>query len=241
MRFFRSTATRHRFLRLFLSGLAAVMLLACSTDDQSPDYSQGQTEGITFFDVGAETVFSDALRDRLRKNLGPDAIAYRSTIDLEFNAKGFLQCQFPVLYDLNQRLNTPPGERVEHDTVKLMYRYAVKENLPFSYVELVFSNDSGKPLLIQVRSRDLSGIIRTLEEKYGNAQTIDQPAEDGRFFFWSDRRDVLLVSIMSTWRGDKEYQLVIYYVDNLENLVAVEEKERRQKEEERRRAGEKIF
>lgn len=215
------------------------MLLSCSADDQSPDYSQSQTEGITFFDVGAETVFSDALRDRLRKNLGPDAITYRSTIDLEFNARGFLQRQFPILHDLNQRLNTPAGERVEHDTVKLMYRYAVKENLPFRYVELVFSNITGKPLFIQVRSRDLSDIIRTLEEKYGSPQAIDQPADEGRFFFWSDRQDVLLVSIIPTWRGDKEYQLVIYYVDNLEKLVAVEEKERRQ--EERRRTGEKIF
>ena len=231
MRFYRSIATRHRFLRLFLSGLTAVMLLSCSADDQSPDYSQSQTEGITFFDVGAETVFSDALRDRLRKNLGPDAITYRSTIDLEFNARGFLQRQFPILHDLNQRLNTPAGERVEHDTVKLMYRYAVKENLPFSYVELVFSNITGKPLFIQVRSRDLSDIIRTLEEKYGSPQAIDQPADEGRFFFWSDHQDVLLVSIIPTWRGDKEYQLVIYYVDNLEKLVAVEEKERRQRRE----------
>jgi hypothetical protein len=239
MRFYRSIATRHRFLRLFLSGLTAVMLLSCSADDQSPDYSQSQTEGITFFDVGAETVFSDALRDRLRKNLGPDAITYRSTIDLEFNARGFLQRQFPIPHDLNQRLNTPAGERVEHDTVKLMYRYAVKENLPFRYVELVFSNITGKPLFIQVRSRDLSDIIRTLEEKYGSPQAIDQPADEGRFFFWSDRQDVLLVSIIPTWRGDKEYQLVIYYVDNLEKLVAVEEKERRQ--EESRRTGEKIF
>jgi len=211
------------------------MRLSCSTDEQSADYSRSETEGITFFDVGAETVFSDALRDRLRKNLGPDAIAYRSTIDLEFNAKGFLQRHFPILHDLNQRLNTPAGERVEHDTVKLM------ENLPFSYVELVFSNLTGKPLFVQVSSRDLSDIIRTLEEKYGSPQAIDQPADNGRFFFWRDRQDVLLVSIVPTWRGDKEYQLVIYYVDNLEKLVAVEEKERRQKEEERRRAGEKIF
>ncbi len=241
MRFCKSTATRHRFLRLFLSGLTAALLLSCSSDERSPDHSQSQTEGITFFDVGAETVFSDALRDRLRKNLGPDAIAYRSTIDLEFTAEGFLQRHFPILHELNQRLNTPPGERVEHDTVKLMYRYAVKENLPFSYVELVFSNLTGKPLFIQVRSRDLSDIIRTLEEKYASPQAIDQPADEGRFFFWSDHQDVLLVSIIPTWRGDKEYQLVIYYVDNLEKLVAVEEKERRQKEEERRRAGEKIF
>ena len=241
MHFYRSIVTRHRFLRYFLSGLAAVMLLSCSTDEQSPDYSRNQTEGITFFDVGAETLFSDALRDRLRKSLGPDAIAYRGTIDLEFNARGFLQRQFPILHELNQRLNTPAGERVAHDTVKLMYRYAVKENLPFNYVELVFSNITGKPLFIQVRSRDLSDIIRTLEEKYGRPQAIEQPADEGRFFFWSDRQDVLLVSIIPTWRGDKEYQLVIYYVDNLEKLVAVEEKERRQKEEERRRAGEKIF
>lgn len=236
-----NTPTPRRYRQSFLLAVAVLLLFSCSTDEQSPDYSRSQTEGITFFDVGAETVFSDALRNRLQKNLGPDAIAYRSTIDLEFNAKGFLQRHFPILHDLNQRLNTPTGERVEHDTVKLMYRYAVKENLPFSYVELVFSNDSGKPLFIQVRSRDLSDIIRTLEEKYGSPQAIDQPADEGRVFFWRDHRDVLLVSIIPTWRGDKEYRLVIYYVDNLEKLVAVEEKERRQKEEERRRAGEKIF
>ena len=239
MCFFRSKTNRHRYLRLFLSGLTAVLVLSCSSDDRSSGRSQGQTGGITFFDVGADTVFSDALRDRLRKSLGPDAIAYRSTIDLEFNAKGFLQRHFPILQDLNQRLNMPVGERVEHDTVKLMYRYAVKENLPFSYVELVFSNITGKPLFIQVRSRDLSDIIRTLEEKYGSPQAIDQSTDEGRFFFWSDHQDVLLVSIIPTWRGDKEYRLVIYYVDNLEKLVAVEEKERRQ--EERRRTGEKIF
>lgn len=241
MRFYRSTATRHRLLKLFLSGLTSVLLLSCSPDERPSDDSRSQTDGITFFDVGAGTVFSDALRDRLRKSLGPDAIEYRSTIDLEINAKDFLQRHFPGIYQLNQRLNTPAGERVEHDTVKLIYRYAIKENLPFRYVELVFSNVSGKPLFIQVRSRDLSDIIRTLEEKYGNPQAIDLPAEEGRFFFWGDHQDVLLVSIIPTWRGDKEYRLVIYYVDNLEKLIAVEEKERREKEEERRRAGEKIF
>jgi hypothetical protein len=241
MRFFRITATRHLFLGLVLTGLTVVLLLSCSADEQSPGHSQGQTDGITFFDVGAETVFSDALRDRLQKSLGPDAIEYRSTIDLEFTVDGFLQLHFPVLYQLNQRLNTPAGERVEHNIVKLMYRYAVKENLPFSYVELVFSNVTGKPLFIQIRSRDLSDIIRTLEEKYGRPQAIDQPADAGQFFFWRDHHDVLLVSIIPTWRGDKDYRLVIYYVDNLEKLITVEEEERRKREEERRRAGEKIF
>jgi len=241
MLFYKCSAARQRFLRWILWGVSAVLLLSCSTEERSPEHSQSQTEGITFFDVGAGTFFSDGLRDRLRKSLGPDAIEYRSTIDLEFNADGFLQRHFPVLYRLNRRLNTPAGERVEHDTVKLMYRYAVKENLPFSYVELVFSNASGKPLFIQIRSRDLSDIIRTLEEKYGKPQTIDKPVDEGRFFFWRDHQDVLLVSVIPTWRGDREYRLVIYYVDNLEKLVTAEEEKRRQKEEERRRAGEKIF
>lgn len=229
-------------MRSFLLGVTATLMLSCSADERPLDEIRGQMDGITFFDVGANTVYSDELRNRLRKNLGPDAVEYRSTIDLEFNAKGFLERHFPTLHQLNQRLNTPAGERVEHNTVKLMYRYAVKENLPFSYVELIFANVTAKPLFIQIRSRkDLSDIIRTLEEKYGTPQTIDEPQEAGRFFFWRDHHDVLLVSVIPTWRGDKEYRLVIYYVENLENLVAAEEKERLEKEEERRRAKDRVF
>ena len=242
MRARMSAAIGLRFLRPFLLGVTAVLLLACSADEKSTEQTANRAEGITFFDVGARTVFSEALRDRLRKSLGPDAIEYRNTITLEFIGNDFLQRHFPVLYKLNRRLNTPAGERVEHDTVKLMYRYAVKENLPFGYVELVFSNTSGHPLYILIRSRkDLSAIIRTLKEKYGNPQIVDQSQGPGRFFFWRDRGDVLLVSVIPTWRGDEDCRIVIYYVDNIENLVVVEEKERRQKEEERRRAGEKIF
>ncbi|MFZ1201002.1 MAG: hypothetical protein WAO07_12610, partial [Desulfobacterales bacterium] len=237
-----STPASDRYRPLFMLAVA-LLLLSCSTDERPPaESSKSQTDGITFFDVGADTVFSDALRERLRKSLGPDAIEYRGTMNLAFNEKGFLQRHFAGLAQLNQRLNTPPGERVEHDTVKLVYRYAARENLPFSYVELVFSNSTGKPLYIQIRSRkDLADIIQTLEAKYGPPQAIDQPADAGRYFFWTDRGDVLLVAIVPTWRGDQESRMVIYYVDNLEKLIAAEEKERREKEEARRRAGEKIF
>ncbi len=238
-----STPASRLYRPWFLLAVAALVMLSCSADERpSGESSKSGMEGITFFDVGAETVFSDALRERLRKSLGPDAIEHRGTIDLEFNEKGFLQRHFPVLDRLNQRLNTPAGERVEHDTVKLVYRYAVKENLPFSYVELVFSNATGQPLFIQIRSRkDLAGIIQSLEAKYGPPQAVEQPADAGRYLYWTDRRDVLLISIVPTWRGDQESRLAIYYVDNLEKLAAAEEKERREREADRRRAGEKIF
>lgn len=238
-----STPASRPYRQWLLLAVTVLLLLSCSADERpSDESSKSQMDGITFFDVGAETVFSDALRERLRKSLGPDAIEHRGTIDLEFTEKGFLQRYLPGLDRLNQKLNTPAGERVEHDTVKLVYRYAAKENLPFGYVELVFSNATGQPLFIQIRSRkELSNIIQSLEAKYGPPQAIEQPADAGRSFYWTDRRDVLLVSIVPTWRGDEESRLVIYYVDNLEKLVAAEEKERREREADRRRAGEKIF
>jgi hypothetical protein len=240
----RHTPTGRLFLSFFLLPLFLMLLVleSCSPDDKTPGQSRSQTEGITFFDVGAGSVFSDALRDRLRTSLGPDAIAYRNVIDLEFNDRGFLQRHFPALHELNRRLNSPAGERVEHSTVKLMYRFAANKNLPFSYVELVFSDITGKPLFIHIRSRkDLSDILRSLEEKYGQPQVIGQSPDSGRFFFWSDKKNILLVSIIPTWRGDKQSRLVIYYAGNIEDLIAAEEEERRKKTEERRRAGEKIF
>jgi uncharacterized protein len=65
----------------------------------------------------------------------------------------------------------------------------------------------------------LADIIQALEAKYGPPQTIEQPADGGRHLFWTDRRDVLLISLVPTWRGDEESRLVIYYVDNLDLLA----------------------
>lgn len=225
-----------------LLGLTAALVIGCSNDEQTVPQPPSNTEGFTFFDVGETTVFSDTLRERLRKSLGPDAIAYRNIINLEVNGEGFLQDHFPVLHQLNLRLNTPAGERVEHNTVKLMYRYARNNDLPFRYVELVFSNHTGRPLFIHIYSRkDIADVLSTLEDKFGKPKKIDLPQESGQAVYWRDKKNVLLATIVPTRRGDQEYRLMIYFADNIEQLVSLEEKERREKEEERRRAGEKAF
>ena len=59
--------------------------------------------------------------------------------------------------------------------------------------------------------------------------------------YWRDKKDVLLATIVPTRRGDNEYRIMIYFANNINELVSLEEKDRREKEEGRRRAGEKAF
>ncbi len=243
MRLFRKNTRAFRNLFFGLIGLFATLVAGCSGEEQAVPQSPTQTEGFAFLDVGATTPYTEALRERLKNSLGSDAISYRNIIDLEVNGEGFLEKHFPDLYQLNLRLNTPPGERVEHNTVKLMYRYARNKNLPFYYVELVFSNHTERPLFIHINaSRDISDILRTLEDKFGKPMKIDLPQEEtGQAMYWRDKKDVLLATIAPTRRDDNEYRIMIYFADNIDELVSLEEKDRREKEEGRRRAGEKAF
>lgn len=242
MRRLRKKSRAFQTVLIGLSGLFVTLMAGCSGEEQTAPQTPIQAEGFVFFDVGSTTPFSDALRERLRKSLGSDAIEYRNVINLEVNWKGFLKNHFPDLHQLNLRLNTPQGERVEHNTVKLMYRYTRNENLPFSYVELVFSNHTERPLFIHIYSRkDISDVFRTLEDKFGKPMTIDLPQGTGQAMYWRDKKDVLLATIVPTRRGDNEYRIMIYFADNIDELVSLEEKERREKEEGRRRAGESAF
>jgi hypothetical protein len=222
--------------------LVAAGLSACAGEDKPAEPGQTPESGFTFFDVGADTRFSDDLRERLSERLNNDAIQYRTLIDLEFNRKGFLQAHFPVLHELNSRLNSPAGERVEHNTIKLMYRYAVKKDLPFNYVEILFSNYTQKPLYIYIQSeKEISEVIETLRQKYGQPKIIAWDEGRDRTLYWQKEGQFFLASTLTTRLGDFEYRLVIYYVDNLEALIAAEEEERRLLEEQRQKAGRKAF
>lgn len=225
-----------------LIGLAAVNMTGCTGEEKPAPHAANSIEGFAFFDVGVATLFSDGLRERLRDSLGADAIERRNIINLEVNWKGFLQNYFPDLHQLNLRLNSPPGERVEHDTVKLMYRYARNKDLPFNYVEMVFSNRSGRPLFIHLYARnDINDIFRTLEDKFGQPMKADLPPGNGRAMYWQDGNGLLLATVTPTRLGDELYRIVIYFSGNIEDFVATEEKERREKEDSLRRTGESAF
>ena len=225
-----------------LFGLMAIFLVGCSSEEPPARLDAPSPEGFAFFAVGETTQISDALRDRLKKSLGPAAVENRNIIDLEVNWKDFLRSYFPELHRLNLRLNTPLGERVEHNTVKLMYRYARNNDLPFDFVEFVFSKPSGRPLYIHIYShKDITDVFRTIEDKFGEPKIIDLPQETGRSIYWVHKKNVLLATIAPVRRGGQLYRLMIYFSDNIETLVSMEEKERLEKEKGRRRAGEKAF
>jgi len=219
--------------------LTLPVLMSCS-DRQEPAETTpvpAKAESFTFFDLGINTKLTNHGRKELENKLGRDAIEHRSVIDLEINYRGFLKKYFPNLDELNRLLNFPPGERVEHNTVKLMYRYAQKQNVPFKYVELVFSGYTKTPLLFKITFRkDEADIVKTLETKYGRPEVIDWQEENGTSMFWKKNTDFLIVSLVPDQFGRHEYHIVIYYVDNLKQLVAT-----KTKEQERAKSGKTAF
>lgn len=228
-----------------LAILLIAVLISCSDSQDLDDAAAPAVvmpESFTFFDLGINSRLSNKVRDELGDILGRDAIEQRSLMDLEINYKGFLENYFPGLNELNRKLNFPPGERVEHNTVKLMYRYALKKNVPFDYVELVFSNYTRAPLLFRINFReDNAGIVSTLESKYGQPQVVSWKEENGRSMYWMKNDDFLIVSLVPDQFGNPRYQIVIYFVKNLEQLIDTEKKERQEKSLERTRSGKTAF
>ncbi len=219
-------------------------LLSCSDKREPAEKAAlpATTESFTFFDIGRTTKFSDQVRDELGAKLGRDAIERRDILDLEINYQGFLKKYFPALDALNQQLNFPPRERVEHNTVKLMYRYAQKQNVPFDYVELVFSGYTQTPIMFKINfKKDEANIIGTLKKKYGNPKTIDWKENNGQSMYWEKDADFLIASLVPDQFGHHEYQINIYYVDNLKQLIDTERKEKEEKERQREKTGKTAF
>ena len=203
---------------------------------------QAQSDSFTFFDLGKNSRLSKSIRNDLRQRLGRDAIEGRGIIDLEINYYGFLDQYFSSLNELNRQLNSPPGERIEHNIVKLMYRYARKENLPFDYVELLFSNYSQHPLLFRINfKKDEANIVQTLKSKYSDPRLIDWKNKGGQSMYWDKNNDILVVSLVPDQFGNPEYQISIFFVENIKALLKTESAEKESQESQRAKSGKTAF
>lgn len=240
-----SAAAHRAALSAILIIILLSIFLSCSDSKQEEAANRPAAvmpESFTFFDLGINSRLDKKIRKELGDKLGRDAIEHRNILNLEINYKGFLQTYFMELHELNLDLNFPPGERVEHNTVKLMYRYALKKNVPFDYVELVFSNYTQAPLLFRVNFRqDDAGIVDTLKTKYGQPRTITWKEENGQSDYWTKNSDVLIVSQVPDQFGNPRYQIVIYFVKHLEQLITTEKKERQEKAREQTQSGKTAF
>lgn len=222
--------------------LVLLAVIACSSEEKIEPQQQERPTGFMFFDVHNDTIYTKSLRERLVGTLSSDAIEYRSVINLEILQEGFLKQHFPRIDELNRRLNYPAGERVEHPTIKLMYRWANRKNLPFSYVELMFSQDARKPLYVKIESaRNISDIVDSLSEKYGPPKEFQLEENRGEVRYWEKNRDVFFVARLLRRNQRPLYRMMIYYADNLEDFILGQEKRRQMIEDKQKREGRSAF
>jgi len=218
--------------------------VSCGDKEETgpPRPAPEHSDSFTFFDIGKNTIISGKVRESLNKTLGDDAIEHRNILDLEINYKGFLKEYFADLDKLNKKLNSPLGERVEHNTVKLMYRYMQNKNVSFDYVELVYSEYTQRPVLIKIYfKKDGLNTIETLKQKYGAPESINWGGETSKSLYWKKNNDLLILSFVPDQFGKPKCQIIIYFKSALEKLLKDEQKEKEKTRRERTKTGKTAF
>lgn len=230
------------FLTMWLAAILVCLNLGCSNEGSETPPQPKVIRGFAFFDLGANSHYSSAVRRKLGEKLGSDAISRQNVIDLTIYSKAFFKKYFPQLFNLNRQLNLPEGQRIEHNTTKLMYRYARLKETPFIDIRLYFSNDTGKPLFFKISAGPgASAIVETIKEKYGPPEQFEWDDKAGRTLFWKDGKDFFIVSSTKDRLGNPEYLFCIYYVNNLEEMLAMEKARKLPEQEKIREAGESAF
>jgi hypothetical protein len=229
-------------LKIWFVAILLCLNLGCSNEGPKTATQPEAIKGFAFFDLGANSRYSSAVRRKLGEKLGSDAISRQNVIDLAIYSDAFFRKHFPQLFKLNRQLNLPEGERIEHNTTKLMYRYARLKETPFNDVTLFFSNDTGKPLFFKISAGpDAAAIVETIKKKYGTPKRFEWQNKDGQTIFWKDRKDFFVVSSTKDRLGNPEYLFCIYYVNNLEEMLAMEKAKNLSEQEKIREAGESAF
>jgi len=210
---------------LFSLTLLVMLTAACGENPDTPAPRSGPAAAgsFTFFDIGKETAIDTRQRTNLEKILGDAAVERRGIVNLELNHKTFLKDHFPELDRMNRQLNSEIGLRVKHRIIRLMYRYAKQKGLPYDLVEILFSEDTTRPLLIRLQFRtDDADALATLEEKYGSPRRLPWDQENARALAWEKERDYLFYSVVPR-RGNKvEYRIAIYFTAAIEALIQSE-------------------
>jgi hypothetical protein len=238
----KKRALQQSVMGAVLAGFFILLFFGCSDDSTGPSQPAPATDGFTFFELTSHSRFSSDLRSALEKKLGSDAISRRSPLDLQIAPDSILEDRFPRVQSLNRRLNDQPRERIEHNVTRLMYRYPSRKQLPFSFVELIFSNYTGKPLVFHTTAKQEGAtVLQTLEEKYGEPQKGVWDGGEQKALFWRKPGELMIVYVLRDRFENREYQVQLLFLDAIEELVLTEEQERESREQEKKKAVRDAF
>jgi len=212
------------FIKITL--LLCLLVPGCGDGALLPDSAaKSYPESFNFLDVGINTPYSKRLRKRLKNVLGDDSIQKNNIIDLNINKKTFLNDYFPAFQAINIKLNSPPRERVEHKSIKLMYRYAMGKGVAFNYVEFLFSEYTLEPLMIRVHfQQDYIGVSKMLKQNYGEPRKLswDKNQTHSESLYWEKNNDLLILSTVPDKIGRPTYQINIYFAERFKDLLETE-------------------
>ena len=222
------------------------VLGACRGESDAPaDMSavtEAEADGFTFLGLGATTHYSDSLREQLRQRLGHDVAEIKRPLQLAIQPPGFVPRHLPELQRLNQRLNYAPRVRIEHNILRLTYRYAHKKGTPFKQVNLVFSRFTQHPLMFHIQSGKAGDdIVASIKAKYGPHEVVTDDARELETLYWQRESDVLAITIGTDRFGDPKYDIWIFYGANLAALAETEEARRQNQEQNLQEAGKQAF
>ena len=87
-------------LALFVFGTILLLIPLFSSEKTTTPLpsADSQTEGFTFFNVGANTTYSDGIREALNERLGSGVLETRGTIDLRAGEPDFLKIHYPDIH-----------------------------------------------------------------------------------------------------------------------------------------------
>jgi hypothetical protein len=196
-----------------------LMVFGCGDDHENlTDVSQ-QPNGFTFLDLNESSTFNKNIRKKLGQQLGSTSVETSITLDLETAYAGFIRAHLPALAQLNRQLNTPLGERVEHHATRLTYRYPERQDYPFEFVSMAYSNFSQKPLVFKIIAHPEAGVnlMDTLIRKYETPRIIDW--EKGKSYIWQRADEIMVSSHIPNRLGEKKYHILIYYLKNIRDMI----------------------
>lgn len=208
-------------ISLVLLALGLVVVGCGQNPEKTSRPADGEAglETFTFFGLGRQSVLDEAARNRLKKELGAEAVARRGLVDLEFQRPGWLARFLPDLHRLNRRLNNDFRERVEYDVLTLRYNYPTRNSPAFDKVRLVFDQKTRHPLFFEILANAAGAeILRVLEDKYG--QPLDRSEGAEKVLLWESHGDWLVVLPRINRLGQPEYLIGIYFVSRIEALQA---------------------